>query len=262
MADYENDLNKYTKDLEYFNTYVEPYTVTNLEAQFDVMVHAIVTQMNDTLCPNKTVTLADGSTVKVLDTDAAGIGMGQGNEYPGTELFVRNSQPRYTEKTLTLADGTTETFQVYNEEDPKDFYSLYTIGNLKVNEELLQNPSLLPLSRVSGEEAQTVADALLDKWNQKFATVSPNSLVECNYKDYYAGMMDDLSDRGYTYDAMAKTGEQAVTDAGNARQQLLGVSSDEELSSMIRFQHAYNASSRYINTVSEMIAYLIEKLGA
>ena len=188
--------------------------------------------------------------------------MGQGNEYPGTELFVRNSQPRYTEKTLTLADGTTETFQVYNEEDPKDFYSLYTIGNLKVNEELLQNPSLLPLSRVSGEEAQTVADALLDKWNQKFATVSPNSLVECNYKDYYAGMMDDLSDRGYTYDAMAKTGEQAVTDAGNARQQLLGVSSDEELSSMIRFQHAYNASSRYINTVSEMIAYLIEKLGA
>lgn len=262
MADYENNLNKYTKDLEYFNTYVEPYTVTNLEAQFDVMVHAIVTQMNDTLCPNKTVTLADGSTVKVLDTDAAGIGMGQGNEYPGTELFVRNSQPRYTEKTLTLADGTTETFQVYNEEDPKDFYSLYTIGNLKVNEELLQNPSLLPLSRVSGEEAQTVADALLDKWNQKFATVSPNSLVECNYKDYYAGMMDDLSDRGYTYDAMAKTGEQAVTDAGNARQQLLGVSSDEELSSMIRFQHAYNASSRYINTVSEMIAYLIEKLGA
>ena len=134
MADYENNLNKYTKDLEYFNTYVEPYTVTNLEAQFDVMVHAIVTQMNDTLCPNKSVTLADGSTVKVLDTDAAGIGMGQGYEYPGTELFVLNSQPRYTEKTLTLADGTTETFQVYNEEDPKDFYSLYTIGNLKVNE--------------------------------------------------------------------------------------------------------------------------------
>lgn len=262
MAQYETDMNQYVKDLDYFNTYVEPYTVTNLEAQFDVLIHAMVTQINDTLCPNKTVTLADGSTVKVLDEETAGIGMGTGNEYAGTELFTRNNQPRYTEKQLTLADGTTATYKVYNEENPDDFYSLYTIGNIKVNEELQQNPSLLPLSRVSGEEAQTIADELLDKWNQKFATVSPNSLVECNYKDYYAGMLDDLSDRGYTYDSMAKTGEQAVNEAENVRQQLLGVSSDEELSSMIKFQHAYNASSRYINTVSEMIAYLIEKLGA
>ena len=55
---------------------MEPYTITNLEAQFDVLIHAMVTQINDTLCPNKTVTLADGSTVKVLDEDTAGIGMG------------------------------------------------------------------------------------------------------------------------------------------------------------------------------------------
>ena len=262
MAQYEQDVKDYVKDLEYFNTYVEPYTITNLEAQFDVLIHAMVTQINDTLCPNKTVTLADGSTVKVLDEDTAGIGMGSGNEYPGTELFTRNSVERYTERTLTLADGTTQTFKVYNEENPDDFYSLYTIGNLKVNEKLLQNPSLLPLSRVSGEEAQTIADELLARWNDKFATVSPNSLVQCNYKDYYSGMMDDLSDRGYTYKSMMETGQQAVSDAENTRQQLLGVSSDEELSSMIKFQHAYNASSRYINTVSEMIAYLIEKLGA
>jgi len=262
MAQYEQDVKDYVKDLEYFNTYVEPYTITNLEAQFDVLIHAMVTQINDTLCPNKTVTLADGSTVKVLDEDTAGIGMGSGNEYPGTELFTRNSVERYTERTLTLADGTTQTFKVYNEENPDDFYSLYTIGNLKVNEKLLQNPSLLPLSRVSGEEAQTIADELLARWNDKFATVSPNSLVQCNYKDYYSGMMDDLTDRGYTYKSMMETGQQAVSDAENTRQQLLGVSSDEELSSMIKFQHAYNASSRYINTVSEMIAYLIEKLGA
>lgn len=262
ITQYEQDITAYNKDLNYFNTYVEPYTVTNLEAQFDVLIHAMVTKINDTLCPNKTVTLVDGSTVQVLDEENAGIGMGEGNEYPGTELFVRNSVERYTEKTLTLIDGTVQTFKVYNEESADDFYSLYTIGNLKVNEKLLQNPSLLPLSRVSGEEAQTVADKLLQQWSDKFSTVSPNSLVQCNFKDYYAGMFDDLSDRGYTYKAMMETGEQAVSDAENSRQQLLGVSSDEELSSMIKFQHAYNASSRYINTVSEMIAYLIDKLGA
>jgi flagellar hook-associated protein 1 FlgK len=261
LEQYQLDLKQYTKDLDYFNTYVEPYTITNLMAQFDVLVNAMVTGINDTLCPNKEVTLADGSTVKILDEDSAGIGMGNGNEIAGTELFTRNGISRYTEQEITLEDGTTITAQVYNEENTEDYSTLYTTAGISVNEKLLQNPSLLPLSRQSGEEAQEVVDALLDRWNDKFATVSPNKLVGCNYKDYYAGMIEDLSDRGYTYNAMATAQEQSVNEWDNQRQQVVGVSSDEELSNMIRFQHAYNASSRYINTVAEMIEYLIEKLG-
>lgn len=262
MAQYMIDSDQYSKDLEYFNKLVEPYTITNLMAQFDVLVHGMVTGMNDVLCPNKEVELADGTKIKILDEEAAGIGMGEGNEYPGTELFVRKGTPRYTTQTITLADGTTMEAKVYNEEDPDDYYSLYSIGNITVNIELTQDPSLLPLSRQSGEEAQVVADKLLDLWNSKFATVSPNSLVDCNFKDYYAGMMEDLSDRGYTHKSMMETQQQAVVDIDNYRQEVVGVSSDEELSNMIKFQHAYNAASRYVNTVSEMIEHLINRLGA
>jgi flagellar hook-associated protein 1 FlgK len=39
-----------------------------------------------------------------------------------------------------------------------------------------------------------------------------------------------------------------------------GVSSDEELTNLIRFQHAYNASSRYINVINEMLETIIERL--
>ena len=262
MTQYEADLNEYVVKLDYFNKYVEPYTITNLMSQFDVLVHAMVTGINDILCPNKEVELADGSKITILDEEKAGLGMGTGNEYPGTELFVRNGTPRYTEKTVTLADGTTKTVQVYNEEDPDSYSTLYTSGNIQVNEKLTQNPSLLPLTMKTGEEAQEVVDKLLSLWDVKFSTVSPNSLVECNFMDYYAGMMEDLSDRGFTYNSMAQTQEQSVTDLDNQRQQVSGVSSDEELSNLIRFQHAYNASSRYINTVSEMIEYLIQTLGA
>lgn len=262
LTDYETASNKYMQDVEYYNKYVEPYTITNLSAQFDTLVHAIMTGMNDVLCPNKEVTLADGTTIKILDEETAGIGMGNGNEYAGTELFVRGTMPRYTTQTITLADGTTMQAKVYNEENPDDYYSLYTIGTVTVNEELAQNPSLLPLSRVSGEEAQVVADKLLDLWNQKFGAVSPNSLVDCNFKDFYAGMIDDLSDRGFMYNGMVETQQQTVVDIDIYRQEVAGVSSDEELSNLIRFQHAYNAASRYINTVSEMIEHLIERLGA
>lgn len=283
MAEYDTKLNDYMTELDYFNRYVEPYTITNLMGQFDVLVHAMVTGMNDTLCPNVTVTLpgatspvkilADEKVLKQLESTGAtiepadwrdklaGIGMGNGNEIPGTELFVRTSTPRYTTQTVNIG-GVDMEVQVYNEESADDYYSLYTIGNIKINDKLTQNPSLLPLSRESGEEAQAVVDSMLALWDKKFATVSPNSLVECNFMDYYAGMMEDLSDRGYTYNAMAETQQQTVTDLESYRQEVVGVSSDEELSNMIRFQHAYNAASRYINAVSEMIEHLIMKLGA
>ena len=262
MTRYEGEMTQYVKDLDYFNKYVEPYTVTNLMAQFDVLVHGMITGMNDILCPNKEVELADGRIISILDEEKAGMGMGTGNEYPGTELFTRKNMPRYTKDTVTFADGTVHDVMVYNGEDKDSFASLYSTGNVQINTELLQNPSLLPLSEVSGEEAQGTVDDLLSLWDRKFATVSPNSLIKCNFVDYYAGMMEDLADRGYTYDSLAKTQEQTINDLDNLRQEVVGVSSDEELSNLIKFQHAYNAASRYINTVSEMIEHLINTLGA
>lgn len=47
----------------------------------------------------------------------------------------------------------------------------------------------------------------------------------------------------------------------SARQQVSGVSSDEELSNMIKFQNAYNASSRYINVIDGMLEHLLSTLG-
>ena len=263
MLQYEQDCKTYAEKQEFFNTYIEPYTVTNLMCQFDVLINGIMEGINDTLCPNKEVLLADGTTVvKVLDEEAAGIGMGRSNGIAGTELFVRKSVPRYTEQTLTLNDGTTATFMVYNEQSDSDYYSRYAVGNVEVNKDLQQNPSLLPLTRESGEEAQEVVDKMLALWDKKFSTVGPNSLVECNFMDYYAGMIDDLADRGYTYTNMQETASGSANELNNLRQEVVGVSSDEELSNLIRFQHAYNASSRYINVVSEMIEYLIQTLGA
>ena len=63
------------------------------------------------------------------------------------------------------------------------------------------------------------------------------------------------------YGATASSLEGTVSAVNNQRQQVIGVSSDEELTYMIKFQNAYNASSRFINVVDEMIEHLITKLG-
>jgi flagellar hook-associated protein 1 FlgK len=45
------------------------------------------------------------------------------------------------------------------------------------------------------------------------------------------------------------------------RSGVTGVSSDEELTYLIKFQQAYNASARYINVIDEMLEHVIERLG-
>lgn len=263
--DYEKQYAQFVKDREQYNTYLEPYTVNNIIAQFDYLIHGIVTKINDILSPKREMTIidADGNEkqIQVLDEEKAGYGMGDTNQVQGIELFNRNTLGRYQEQTVTQKDGTKVTVKVFNEENPEEYYSLYTLGNLKVNEELIRNPSLLPLTNLQNEEMQDVADQLIRVWEEDFATLGPNSLVMNNYSGYYKEFVADFANKGFTYEGIAISQGQAVQELDGQRQMVVGVSTDEELSNLIKFQQGYNASSRYFTVVSEMVEHLINKLG-
>ena len=55
--------------------------------------------------------------------------------------------------------------------------------------------------------------------------------------------------------------EKEVQQDEEKRQQIAGVSTEEELASLLTYQHAYNAASRYINVVNQMLEHLLERLG-
>ena len=260
-ADYQKDYETYSKEVDFYNTYLEPYTVNNILAQFDQLVHGIVTKINDILCPNKEITLQDGSTIQVLDEDKAGYGMGDSNRIQGVELFKRRTQDRYEERDVVLANGEAAKVKVYKEEDPDDYLSLYTLGNIRVNDELVKNPSLMGLSNLQGEELQEAADELVKMWDEDFNVLNPNSLVVNNFMGYYKEFIADFANKGYTYNGVAQSQQLTVQELEQQRQAVVGVSTDEELSNMIKFQQGFNASSRYFTVVSEMIDHLITKLG-
>ena len=73
-------------------------------------------------------------------------------------------------------------------------------------------------------------------------------------------MMDGIGTKGKVYGGMAEDLEGEVASIDNNRQQVFGVSSDEELQNMIKYQAAYNASSRFINVISEMLEHLVTRL--
>ena len=262
---YETDA-LYNAAVDDYNNTIESSVIMTTQAAFDQLVHGIVTTINDILCPNKEVTLSDGSTVTILDEENAPVGVDDDHTM-GQALFNRKSTDRYNdpEEIIVLnEDGTYETItaRIYNEENPEDNYTLFTLGEIEVNPDIMQNYSHIPLSSNSGSGDYDIetAENLINKWQETFSTLSPNTLTKYNFNDYYNSFVSELANRGEQYNTISSNQASMVESIDNERTQVTGVSSDDELTNLIKYQHAYNASSRYINTVSQMLEDIVTKL--
>lgn len=251
------------------------------EAQMDQLFHGIATAINDILCPNTeasnyitgltgnnsvTMTDADGNTytvtanTKILDADKCAVG--SDGKLPPQELFTRLGTERYTEVSYTdPASGETKTYYLYNEEDPADTTKQYTMGSTSVNSALITDETLLPHLRQNGDVDQSLMATLAAVWDKESLTVNPNDTKAYSFKGYYTAMIEEVATYGNVYNSTATNLSQTVQSVDNQRQQVIGVSSDEELTYMIKYQNAYNASSRFINVINEMIEHLITQLG-
>lgn len=230
------------------------------QAEFDQLVHGVITAINDVLSPltTKSFTGADGTVydnVKVWDEEKGCVG--NDGQKPGRELFARRGMDRYTE--VTANDG--KVYYVYNEEDTTDTSKMYTTSGVSVNQDLLNAESNIPYLRQNGEVAQDMAEELVEVWNNKGLILNPNDTDPCTFEGYYEKFMNGLSTKGNVYESMAQSLSGSVSSIDNQRQQVIGVSSDEELTNMIKYQNAYNAASRYINVISEMLEHIITQLG-
>lgn len=103
--------------------------------------------------------------------------------------------------------------------------------------------------------------ALANAFNDSVGTLNPNSKTEYNVFNFYDGIVSQLGTSGSIWDSVIQNQETTVTALEEERQKIMGVSTDEELSNLIKYRQCYNASSRYITTISQMLEYLIERLG-
>ena len=228
-------------------------------ANFDKMVNNIVEQINDVLSPMKdaTVTYIDGNgntvtyTGKVLDMDKTDYGKDD-NKTPGTELFSRKYTDRYKEVTGT--DG--QTYYIYNTQNELGMDSIYTIANIEINPDVLYDFSVLPLSRQDGKVDYDRAKELTALFSQKsmFYREGSESLT---FEQFYEALVDDVGSEGMVYESMVANQDDLSSGLDDGRQEVMGVSSDEELTNMIRYQQAYNAASRYINVITTMMDTVI-----
>ena len=253
------------QDLESEEAYdrISGCTMMETEAQVSALLHNIVTKINDAYCPNKTVdtdvtyTDADGNQVslkgkKVLD--AANCAVGEDGQLPPRELFTRVGMDRYTK--VTGDDG--NTYYVYNEEDENDSTTLYSLNNISINKELRKQITLMPYKNQNGTD-YPLGEKLMSLWNDKEMTLNPYDKKPCTFEGYYDKLIGQIGNDGSTFQSASETLTGALSSIDNQRQQTIGVSSDEELTHMIKFQSAYNASSRFMTVISQMTELIVTK---
>lgn len=235
----------------------------NIQAEFDQMIHNVVTAVNDILAKAAGVTggdltLQDGTVlkdVKYVESDPEGYMRGEDGR--PLQMFTKITTDGYEK--VTGADG--KEYWVYQEEDLSRPETMYTIKNLRINKELMQNPSKLGFMKEDGSVDMVTAEALKNAFTEENYTLNPNIKKKTTFIDYYTDLVSQVANSGYIYRSIYENQMTTVEAANSAREQVIGVSSDEELSNMIKFQNAYNASSRYINVISEMLEHLISTLG-
>ena len=257
-------------------------TVVKVQAQIDTLFTTIVRRMNDIFAPNielgQDVNTVDenGDPVVIkkgsLILDAENCPRGVDGELPPRELFVRAGCDRYTKITVQDQDAAgnpifddnndpvMKDYYVYNEEKQNDPNTQYGIGSVGINEELVKQITLMPAYTPDGAVDYEFGAKLAAAWETADMKMNPYDAKPCTLASYYDRVVIELGTEGNTYKAIEETLDGSVTYYDNERQKVSGVSSDEELTSMIKFQSAYNAASRFMTVISQMTELIVTGL--
>lgn len=214
--------------------------VMNVQAEFDQMIHHVTTKINSILAE-----VYDPSRGYMCDKDGSPL-----------QLFQKVTTDGYEKVTDAGGNVTWK----YAEEDPARTDTLYTLGNLQVNANLLREPSMLRFKKADGSADYDTTDKLKAAFTDESYTLNPNVLKKTTFVDYYKDLVSQVANTGSAFRNIYENQQTTVEATYNAREQIVGVSSEEELSNMIRFQNAYNASSRYINVINELLEHIISTL--
>ena len=133
-----------------------------------------------------------------------------------------------------------------------DFFQLGSpaAGTLELDPGLRANPSLID-GGTGAEGSNDVALAIAALQND------PITDINGSYHAFVAKVGSHVRES-----IRQEANAQVLTDAvENRRQSVAGVSMDEEMSNLVRFQRSYQASSRAMSTMDEMLDVLINRTG-
>lgn len=133
----------------------------------------------------------------------------------------------------------------------------FTVGNIQVNPEL-DNTDKIAASSIGGADDGAIANKIADFIDMEYFQ---NDGLKMNVRDFYAMLVDWVGTQGQEAESFVDNQSALVQQLAGDKDSLSAVSLDEELANLIKYQHAYNACARLMNTIDGMLEVLIERTG-
>jgi len=135
-----------------------------------------------------------------------------------------------------------------------NFFTGSDASDMSINPNIAADVNLIAaasdVNALPGDNSTAIAIADL----QSQLTMSSNSST---FDDFYSGLVggvgSDVRTANLNYDHQASL----VVHLENYREEVSGVSLDEEMVNLVQFQHAYNAAAKLITTTDEMLTSLL-----
>lgn len=129
--------------------------------------------------------------------------------------------------------------------------------NITVSDAILKNPDLIAAAeRGEGTNNGNNAFELLDIFDRKL-----DGLDDTSIRQHYISVIGDLGVKGQKANTMKNSTETLKAQINNSRMSVTAVSLDEEISNLIKYQHAYNAAARSLTAVDELLDKVINQMG-
>jgi flagellar hook-associated protein 1 FlgK len=130
-------------------------------------------------------------------------------------------------------------------------------ADMQVNPNITGNPDLVAAAAdaltVPGDNRKAIEIANL----QYQLVMSANTAT---YNDYYSSLIRDTGNQVLISDAYHKHQSDMVAQLKNKRESVSGVSLDEEMINLIKFQNAYTAAAKLITTADEMMQTVLKMI--
>jgi flagellar hook-associated protein 1 FlgK len=152
------------------------------------------------------------------------------------------------------------------------FFTGSNASNVAVNDIIGLNPSNIAAGQVSSDGAIAAgnnANALavtdlqntsmsIPQWTCDRINGNTQGSTTSTISDYYNSMLGSIGIASASASRDKSFAESMVNEISNIRNSISGVSLDEELTNLIKYQHAYAAATKLISTTDEMLNTLLQ----
>ncbi len=204
------------------------------------------------------LTQEDGK-LKVQTKDGAATVSLRGGELKAvTEIFA-DKIPKYLENLDALGEKIFNSVNnvhikgYTNTNPPQDgvqFFTSFENGKLEINEEILNNPNMIAVSKDGSNGNNEIA---LEIAGLRNATFDDGLTITENYSNYISEIANDIQVSSQDADSY----NLVLAQLEQQKMQYSGVSTDEEMVNVLKYQKSYDAAAKLITLADDLLETLI-----